>query len=60
VELHVIFTNEDGPPSLEAVQRKYIEMMLKMCDGNKTKSARLLGIDRRTLYRTLKRMKSDG
>lgn len=40
----------DGVP-LEEVERRYIEMVVDRVDGNLTKAARILGIDRTTLYR---------
>jgi two-component system response regulator HydG len=36
---------------LDEVERRYIRRVLKLVDGNKTRAAKLLGIDRRTLYR---------
>jgi two-component system response regulator HydG len=36
---------------LEAIQRRYIRHVLKLVDGNKSRAAKLLGVDRRTLYR---------
>jgi len=38
-------------PSLEVLQRRYIEKVLAHTDQNKTTAAALLGIDRRTLQR---------
>lgn len=38
---------------LEEVERRYIRMVLDRCDGNKAKAARVLGIDRTTLWRRL-------
>ncbi|EWC43248.1 response regulator [Pseudomonas stutzeri] len=45
----------DGPllPTLEELERRYIEHVLKLVDGNKRRAAALLGIGRRTLYRRL-------
>ncbi len=39
---------------LEEVERRYILHVLKVCNGNKTTTARILGLDRKTLYRKLK------
>lgn len=36
---------------LEEVEREYVQFALAVCDGNKSKAARLLGIDRGTLAR---------
>ncbi|MDH2241713.1 sigma-54 dependent transcriptional regulator [Pseudomonas sp. GD03909] len=45
----------DGPllPTLEELEQRYIEHVLKLVDGNKRRAAALLGIGRRTLYRRL-------
>ncbi len=42
-------------PTLREFQEEYIQNVLSSVDGNKTKAARLLGLDRRTLYRKLER-----
>jgi two-component system response regulator HydG len=39
---------------LEEVEARYIRHVLKAVDGNKTLAARILGLDRKTLYRKLK------
>lgn len=41
--------------SLEEVERRYIEQVLALSGDNKSQAARLLGLDRRTLYRKLER-----
>ena len=41
--------------SLADVERRHIEAVLKAVGGNKTEAARVLGMDRRTLYRKLER-----
>jgi len=41
--------------SLDEVERRYIEQVLKLSGDNKSQAARLLGLDRRTLYRKLER-----
>ena len=40
--------------SLEEIERRYIEHVLQTVDGNKTRAAKILGLDRKTLYRKLK------
>ncbi len=44
-----------GNPTLEAVERAYIEQILEETGGNKAKAARILGIDVTTLWRKLKK-----
>ncbi len=40
--------------TLEEVERRYILHVLRMVDDNRTLAARILGIDRKTLYRKLR------
>jgi len=47
-------TVEDRP-TLAELERRYIELILRETGGNKKRAAEILGIDRRTLYRTLER-----
>jgi DNA-binding NtrC family response regulator len=49
-----------GPPALADVERAHIEEVLEGTGGNKREAARLLGIDRRTLYRKLRRYAAQG
>ena len=44
--------------TLEAVEQRYILRVLESVQGNRTAAARILGVDRKTLYRHLKQ--SDG
>ena len=46
----------DDMPCLEEVERRYIRRVLKATGGNKTHAARVLGLDRRTLYRKIDRL----
>ncbi len=51
-----VFIGGDDPSELvpvEEVERRYIEHVLRTVDGNKTLAARILGLDRKTLYRKL-------
>jgi two-component system response regulator HydG len=41
--------------NLEEVERRYIERVLSLTGGNKLQAARMLGLDRRTLYRKLEK-----
>jgi len=43
------------PAPLEEMRRIHIERMLAMCNGNRVRAARILGIGRTSLYRFLKR-----
>ncbi len=40
---------------MEEVERRYIQHVLRAVGGNKAQAARVLGFDRRTLYRKLER-----
>jgi DNA-binding NtrC family response regulator len=45
--------------SLDELERRYVLRVLERAGGNKNEAARVLGIDRRTLYRKLKEMGRD-
>ena len=47
----------DGLPSLEDIKKKHVLTVLKTVRGNKTKAARILGVDRKTLYRMMRNWK---
>ena len=38
---------------LREIARRHIEQVLEACHGNRTDAARVLGVDRKTLYRKL-------
>jgi two-component system response regulator HydG len=42
-------------PSMEELERRHILRVLEHCGGNKTRAAKILGFDRRTLYRKAER-----
>jgi DNA-binding NtrC family response regulator len=42
-------------PTLEDQEKHYIKWVLEKCEGNKTKAARIMGIDRVSLWRKIKR-----
>lgn len=46
--------------SLEEVERRYIQHVVASVDGNKTLAARILGLDRKTLYRKLRQYGAAG
>ena len=45
----------DDRPTLDELQHRYLELVLRETGGNKKRAAEILGIDRRTLYRMLER-----
>jgi DNA-binding NtrC family response regulator len=52
-----VFIGGDDPSELvpmEEVERRYILHVVRSVDGNKTLAARVLGMDRKTLYRKLR------
>ena len=51
----VVDTEPDHMLSLEELERRYIERVLSSVGHNKTRAAKVLGVDRRTLYRKLER-----
>jgi DNA-binding NtrC family response regulator len=57
-----ILIGSDNPSELvpiQEVERRYILHVLKTVGGNKTLAARVLGLDRKTLYRKLQHYKVD-
>ena len=54
----VVTTTADGV-KLDDVQRHHVLEVLRQQGGNKAKTARVLGIHRRKLYRLLERFESD-
>ncbi len=44
-------------PTLEEQEKRYIKWVLEKCEGNKTRAAQIMGIDRVSLWRKLKRFK---
>jgi DNA-binding NtrC family response regulator len=45
--------------SLEELEQEYINHVLKCCRGKKTKAAQVLGIDKTTLWRNLRRYENE-
>ena len=45
--------------TLEQLDRRYILRAIALLDGNKSRAAELLGLDRRTLYRRLEKYEAD-
>jgi DNA-binding NtrC family response regulator len=48
-----------GTPTIEEQERRYIKWVLDKCEGNKTRAAQIMGIDRVSLWRKLKRYGMD-
>lgn len=49
----------NGPKQLctmAALESMYVKLVLEACGGNKNRASKVLGIDRRTLYRKLAKM----
>ncbi len=52
-------TANDATLTLEEVEKRHLILVLKETKGNKVKAAKILGIDRRTLYRMAERFGLD-
>jgi DNA-binding NtrC family response regulator len=48
-------TDSRGRPTLEELERRYIEIVLRDTRGSQTEAARLLGISRKALWEKRKR-----
>lgn len=51
----VVTTDDPVNPTLESIEKAYIYWVLNQTGGNKSKAARILGIDNSTLYRKIAR-----
>jgi DNA-binding NtrC family response regulator len=51
---------DEQPLSLESLERAAIEQALRLCQGNRTRAASLLGISRDTLHRRLRQFRQGG
>jgi two-component system response regulator HydG len=49
----LVSQSEPKTPTLESIEKAYIHWVLEQSEGNKSKAARILGIDASTLYRKL-------
>jgi len=58
-----VYVTSDDPkdlPAMHIVEQRYIRKVLAAVGGNKTLAAKVLGFDRRTLYRKLERQEATG
>ena len=58
-----VFSTSHDPnelPPMHLVEERYLQKVLAAVRGNKTLAAKVLGFDRRTLYRKLERLKGGG
>jgi transcriptional regulator with PAS, ATPase and Fis domain len=49
-------SDDQGVPTLKEVERDLIQKALRVTEGNVASAARLLGVDRKTIYRKVKRL----
>ena len=55
-----VLPRDDMPLALDEMEKMAIERAVRLCSGNRTKAAALLGISRDTLYRKIRELKADG
>ncbi|GAB6161102.1 sigma-54 dependent transcriptional regulator [Desulfothermus naphthae] len=54
-EVHTFRKDSSNMPTLEQIEKDYILWVLEKCGGNRSKAAKILGIDRVSLWRKLKK-----
>lgn len=52
-EVQGLLAQGEALPTLETLQQRYVDHVLAQVEGNKRQAARILGVNRRTLYRWL-------
>ncbi|MEE2827332.1 MAG: sigma-54 dependent transcriptional regulator [Planctomycetota bacterium] len=57
----LVIGDHDNQPlaPLDVIELQYIQYVLRQAGGNKTEAAKILGLDRKTLYRKLKEIESE-
>ena len=55
LSIHAYRSKRTEMPTLEEQEAQYIEWVLKQTDGNRTRAAEILGIDRVSLWRKIKK-----
>jgi len=55
-----VVPRDDVPLALDEMEKMAIERAVRLCAGNRTKAAALLGISRDTLYRKIRELHADG
>ena len=55
-EVLQVSDNPDDLPPMAIVEERYIRKVLGLVGGNKVRAAKILGFNRRTLYRKLERL----
>ncbi len=58
IHVNLVDVDAEHVLTLDELERRYIERVLRAAGGNKTQAAKLLGLDRRTLYRKIERYDS--
>jgi transcriptional regulator of acetoin/glycerol metabolism len=59
VKVSVLWQGADRLPTLEEQERQHVLLALEKTGGNRSQAAQILGIDRASLWRKLKRYRLD-
>lgn len=57
--MEMLVKQDERLPTLENIERRYVDHVLETVGGNKRKAAQILGIGRRTLYRKLEEQEQE-
>ncbi|MFZ5981003.1 MAG: sigma-54-dependent transcriptional regulator [Candidatus Zixiibacteriota bacterium] len=55
--ISVVNENDPVTPTLESIEKAYIQFIMQQTDGKKAEAAKILGIDNSTLYRKIEKYK---